>query len=49
MFLKFLSMISRYIASFCDLKKRTKVFYILPLFYSPLSPTRPRFKNRRLL
>ena len=29
MFLMFLSMISRYIAAFCDLKKRTRIYFII--------------------
>ena len=46
----FINDISRYIATSCDLKnKKHKRFFILVFFIFPLSSTRPRFKNRRLI
>ena len=40
---KFLLMINRYVATFCDFKKK----YFLMSFMLPYSSTCPRFKNRR--
>ena len=33
--------ISRYIATFCDLKKMTKLFYILVIFYLSIALDSP--------